>query len=135
MAKSNEIQKVAGSGLRGPGVESSTAEDADRIETQANANAVSRAIAVIILMILPGIAGGYLDKWLGTKFFVVIGFAIGTGIAIYGLLYVARIADLAAKKSRDLRKPVESSETGKSESGRHESGRHESGGHESGGHE
>ena len=77
--------------------------DADRIESQANTNAVSRAITVMILMLLPGVAGSYLDRSLNTQFFVVIGFLIGIGIAIFGLLYVARIADLAAKKSRDLR--------------------------------
>ena len=78
-------------------------EDADRIETQANTNAASRAIAVMILMLVPGVVGSYLDKWLGTQFFVLIGFALGIGIAIFGLLYVAKIADIAAKKSRDLR--------------------------------
>lgn len=81
--------------------------DADRIEAQSNTNAVSRAITVMILMLLPGVAGSYLDRWLNTQFFVVIGFVLGIGIAIFGLLYVARIADLAAKKSRELRKSIE----------------------------
>jgi hypothetical protein len=79
-------------------------EEAERIETQANTNAASRAIAVMILMILPGIAGSYLDKWLGTQFFVILGFVVGIVVAIFGLLYVAKIADVAAKKSRDLRR-------------------------------
>ena len=35
--------------------------------------------------------------------FVLAGFALGIGIAIFGLMYVARIADLASKKSRELR--------------------------------
>ena len=77
--------------------------DADRIEAQANTNAVSRALAVTFLMLIPGILGSYLDKWLGTQMFVVAGFALGMGIAIFGLMYVARIADLASKKSRELR--------------------------------
>ena len=83
-----------------------TRSDADRIEAQSNTNAVSRAIAVMILMLLPGVAGSYLDQWLNTQFFVVIGFVVGIGIAIFGLLYVARIADLAAKKSRELRRSI-----------------------------
>jgi hypothetical protein len=82
----------------------SSESDADRIESQANTNAVSRAIAVIVLMLLPGIAGSYLDGWLGTRFFVLIGFGLGIGIAIFGLLYVGKIADVSAKKSRELRK-------------------------------
>ena len=78
-----------------------TRNDADRIEAQANTNAVSRSIAIVILMLVPGVVGSYLDQWLGTKFIVVIGFIVGVGVSIFGLLYVARIADLAAKKSRE----------------------------------
>jgi F0F1-type ATP synthase assembly protein I len=85
------------------GSDAARVNEAERIETQANSNAASRAIAVMILMIVPGVLGSYLDKWLGTQFFIVVGFVAGIGIAIFGLLYVARIADLAAKKSRELR--------------------------------
>lgn len=77
--------------------------EADRIESQANTNAVSRAITVMILMLLPGVGGSYLDGWLGTQFFVLVGFGLGIAIAIFGLLYVAKIADVAAKRSRELR--------------------------------
>ena len=88
--------------------------EAERIESQANTNAVSRAIAVMILMLLPGIGGSYLDGWLGTQFFVLIGFGLGIAIAIFGLLYVAKIADVAAKRSRELRgKHVMDSRMGK----------------------
>ena len=88
--------------------------EAERIESQANTNAASRAIAVMILMVVPGVVGGYMDKWLGTQFLIVIGFVLGLGIAIFGLLYVARIADIAAKKSREMRKAAEASSlTGK----------------------
>ncbi len=87
--------------------------DADLIEAQANTNAVSRALAVTFLMLIPGILGSYLDKWFGTQIFVVAGFALGIGIAIFGLMYVARIADLASKKSRELRtKEAEVQNTG-----------------------
>ena len=84
-------------------------EEAERIESQANTNAASRAIAVMILMVIPGVIGSYLDKWLGTQFLILVGFAIGIAVAIYGLLYVAKIADLAAKKSRDMRKAAKAS--------------------------
>ncbi len=88
---------------REEGEEGLDKDEAERIESQANTNAASRAIAVMILMLLPGVAGSYLDKWLSTQFFVVIGFGVGIVIAIFGLLYVAKIADVAAKKSRKLR--------------------------------
>jgi len=90
------------------GLENSN-EEADRIESQANTNAASRALAVMILMVIPGVIGSYLDKWLGTQFLILVGFALGIAIAIYGLLYVAKIADLAAKKSRDMRKAAKAS--------------------------
>ena len=94
--------------------------DADRIEAQANTNALSRAIAVMILMLIPGVLGSYLDKWLGTQLFVVIGFVLGMAIAIYGLLYVSRIADLAAKKSRELRTLEDSQSENSQAKSRHE---------------
>jgi F0F1-type ATP synthase assembly protein I len=111
------MNKTSGLNSKPVSGENLDASDADRIEAQANTNAVSRAIAVMILMVIPGVAGSYLDKWMGTQFFVVIGFVLGIGIAILGLLYVARIADLAAKKSRELRK---STDGGKSASSGHE---------------
>jgi hypothetical protein len=95
-------ESTSASSSRGTGGESAEKE-ADRMESQANTNAVSRALAVMILMLLPGVAGSYLDSWLGTQFFVLIGFGLGIGIAIFGLLYVAKIADIAAKRSRELR--------------------------------
>jgi len=111
------MDKTSGGNSKPASGENWNGSDADRIEAQSNTNAASRAIAVIILMVIPGVAGSYLDKWMGTQFFVVIGFVLGIGIAIFGLLYVARIADLAAKKSRELRK---STDGGKSAGSGHE---------------
>ncbi len=120
MAKTTDKQLESNSGSENSSEESQlNSADADRIETQANTNAVSRTIAVVILMLIPGIAGSYLDKWLGTRFLVLLGFAIGIGIAIFGLLYIARIADLAAKKSRELRKCIDSAVREKSDNGGH----------------
>ena len=115
------MDKTSGGNSKPASGEKLDGSDADRIEAQANTNAASRAIAVMILMVIPGVAGTYLDKWMGTQFFVVIGFVLGIGIAIFGLLYVARIADLAAKKSRELRKSTQSrSEGGKPAGSGHE---------------
>ncbi len=115
------MDEAGGENAKSASGENLDGRDAERIEAQANTNAASRAIAVMILMVIPGVLGSYLDKWLNTQFFIVIGFVLGIGIAIFGLLYVARIADLAAKKSRDLRRSIESKSDGaKSESGGHE---------------
>ncbi len=75
--------------------------DLARIEAQGNTNAISRAVAVMVLMVIPGIAGHYLDRWFGTQFLVLVGFVIGICLAVFGLLYVAKIADLTAKHIRE----------------------------------
>ena len=118
------MDEEAGKNSKRATVENLDEIDADRIEAQANTNAASRAIAVMILMVIPGVLGGYIDKWLNTQFFILIGFGLGIGIAIFGLLYVSRIADLAAKKSRDIRKSRKSPEANSDGTGS------ESGGHE-----
>ena len=59
----------------------------------ASINAFSRVLAVMILMIVPGAVGYFLDKWLGTQFFIVIGFILGMILAIFGLILVAKRAD------------------------------------------
>jgi len=84
--------------------------DLARIEAQGNTNAISRAFAVMVLMVLPGIAGHYLDQWLGTTFLVMLGFILGVCIAISGLLYVASIADATAKLNRERKKRMEARE-------------------------
>jgi F0F1-type ATP synthase assembly protein I len=81
--------------------ESYTEMDLARIEAQGNTNAISRAVAVMVLMVLPGIAGHYLDRWFGTQFLVLVGFVLGICLAVFGLLYVAKIADLTAKQNRE----------------------------------
>lgn len=81
--------------------ESYSESDLARIEAQGNTNAISRAVAVMVLMVIPGIAGHYLDRWFGTQFLVLVGFVIGICLAVFGLLYVAKIADLTAKQIRE----------------------------------
>ena len=79
----------------------------DSSNAQASINAFSRALAVMILMFLPGIIGNYLDRWLGTKFLTMIGFVLGITIAIFGLLYIAKVADLRAKQNRERKSRTE----------------------------
>lgn len=81
--------------------------DLQRIEVQGNTNALSRTIAVMVLMILPGVGGYYLDKWAGTQVFVLLGFLLGICVAVFGMLYVAKIADETARRNRLRRKELE----------------------------
>lgn len=47
---------------------------------------VARIFAISLLMILPGIAGQWLDSRLGTKFLALIGFGLGFCAGFIGLL-------------------------------------------------
>jgi hypothetical protein len=90
-----------------PDEEKLTESDLVRIEAQGNTNAFSRAIAVMVLMCLPGFGGHLLDQWLGTRYFILIGFVFGMVVAIWGLLYVSSIADATAKQNRERKKRIE----------------------------
>ncbi|MFN7894259.1 MAG: hypothetical protein ACK5OC_28485 [Pirellula sp.] len=65
-------------------------------------NAFSRVMAVIILMLVPGALGYFLDGFLKTSVFVVIGFLAGMVIAGIGLMFVVKQAneDLKQKIKR-----------------------------------
>lgn len=65
-------------------------------------NAFSRVISVIMLTLLFGVGGHYLDRWLGTSFWTVIGFILGGSLTMVGLLYVVRAAEFDRKHPRGL---------------------------------
>ncbi len=46
---------------------------------------VSRIMAIGLTMFLPGVAGGWVDGRLGTRFVGPLGFATGLGLALYAL--------------------------------------------------
>jgi len=104
----NQAEQPVVSNNQGEGAEDVTEADLARIETQANTNAFSRAIAVMILMCVPGVLGHYLDTLLGTQFFILVGFVFGMIVAIWGLLYVSRIADATSKRNRELKRKMKS---------------------------
>jgi len=49
---------------------------------------VARIMAVALVMILPGLAGHWLDQRLGTRFLVLAGFALGITAGVYHLILV-----------------------------------------------
>lgn len=50
---------------------------------------VSRITTIALEMVLPGVAGVWVDGWLGTKvLFAVLGFGLGLTVAIVHLLRV-----------------------------------------------
>ena len=50
---------------------------------------VSRTMAVLVVMVLPGLAGIWLDRRWGTSFLAMVGFAIGTVMGMTCLLVMA----------------------------------------------
>lgn len=46
----------------------------------------SKVMAIVVVMVLPGLAGQWLDKKLGTGFIVFVGFAFGLTMGMYCLL-------------------------------------------------
>lgn len=62
---------------------------------------VSRILVVAAVMVLPGLAGQWLDKRWGTGFLVLVGFAVGlTG----GIAYLVKITSGAVRKNNDSQK-------------------------------
>jgi hypothetical protein len=62
--------------------------------TSVTLNALSRIFATLVLLISLGVGGAFLDRWLGTSFFVVIGFALGMILAVVGMIYVIKVAEV-----------------------------------------
>ena len=54
---------------------------------------VSRIMAAGLIMVLPGLAGDWIDGRLGTGFVALIGFAFGISISLVYLLAVTRKED------------------------------------------
>jgi len=58
---------------------------------------VSRIMAAGLMMVLPGLAGQWLDGRLGTGFLVLLGFAAGMALSI---AYLIAVTKPARKKKR-----------------------------------
>lgn len=72
-------------------------QDDTQREMSASVNALSRALAVVVLMLLPAGLGYWLDQWMGTQWIILVGFLVGTVFAAVGLIYVTRAADYDLK--------------------------------------
>lgn len=51
---------------------------------------VSRILAVVVVMIGPGLLGGWLDRRWGTGFLTLLGFALGLSVGTAYLLVITR---------------------------------------------
>ncbi len=67
----------------------------------------SRTLAVGVLMLVPGGAGYYADRWLGTNFLTMVGFILGM-IAGIGILIV-QSKKMELERKAALKKKLEDS--------------------------
>ena len=63
-------------------------------------SALSRVFAVLMLLMAIGGVGAVGDWLLGTSFLMPIGFALGTLLAVVGMFYVVKIAEIEAKNNK-----------------------------------
>lgn len=63
-------------------------------------SALSRVFAILVLLMAVGGVGAVGDWLLGTSFLMPIGFALGTLLAVVGMFYVVKIAEIEAKNNR-----------------------------------
>jgi hypothetical protein len=55
----------------------------------------ARTIAIVLVIVAPGVAGAWLDRRLGTEFLAALGFVLGMSLAITLLMIFARIQPIA----------------------------------------
>ena len=51
---------------------------------------VAKITTVALEMVLPAVGGNYLDGWLGTKYWVLIGVVVGMVLGLWHLLQMTR---------------------------------------------
>lgn len=51
---------------------------------------VAKITTVAIEMVLPAVGGSYLDRWLGTRYWVLAGLVLGFVVGIWHLLQMTR---------------------------------------------
>jgi hypothetical protein len=66
---------------------------------------VSRILAVAAVMVLPGLAGQWLDKRWGTSFLGLVGFALGMVSGIAYLLTMTKLPPRDMTNGRDDTRP------------------------------
>ena len=61
---------------------------------------VSRITTVALEMVLPGVAGQWLDRRWGTNFLGLAGFALGLAVGVWHLLLMARAQEAKGRTKR-----------------------------------
>ena len=64
---------------------------------------VSRVLAICVVMVLPGLGGGWLDRQLGTGYWTVIGFVFGFASGFTALILLVKRDGGGSDQSRSER--------------------------------
>ncbi|MEI8212675.1 MAG: hypothetical protein WCI02_11040 [Planctomycetota bacterium] len=78
-------------------------------------SALSRVFAVLGILFLLGFLGSIIDRWLSTRFATVIGIVLGMILAVIGMIYAVKIAEVEARQAREANRgetAQDGSETG-----------------------
>lgn len=65
-----------------------------RRSTDVTLSAMSRILALLFFLIMSGMVGAAADRWLGTAYWIVVGFGLGTVFSLLGMFYVVKVAEL-----------------------------------------
>jgi F0F1-type ATP synthase assembly protein I len=66
-------------------------------------NWVSRVLAICVVMVLPGIGGGWLDRRFGTGYWTVIGFVFGFASGFTALILLVKRDGGGSEQTRSER--------------------------------
>jgi hypothetical protein len=61
---------------------------------------VGRVVAVAVEMVLPGVAGSWLDRVWGTSFLALVGFGVGLAMGVTHLIVMVQASDRSKSDSR-----------------------------------
>ena len=66
---------------------------------------MSRILALLVLLIVSGLVGAAVDRWLGTAYWIVVGFGLGTVLSLLGMFYVVKVAELENREGHSNQDP------------------------------
>lgn len=64
--------------------------DSSRTVWQLSSEWIARTLAIVLMMVAPGLVGAWADKQLSTNFLSLIGFGVGLAFGLVGLIVLAK---------------------------------------------
>jgi hypothetical protein len=67
-------------------------------------SAMSRTFAALGFLFLLAFLGSWIDRWLSTSVFLPIGGVVGSLLAVIGLVYTVKVAEIEARRQREAQR-------------------------------